>query len=408
VRVLHVIPSVSPRRGGPSLAVLAMVRALRAQSVEAEIATTDDDGEGVLSVPLGERIEHEGVPVRFFRRYSPSLRTVREFAYSGPLARWLDAAVAGYDLLHVHAVFSYPSTRAMSTARQRGIPYLNRPLGQLCEWSLRRRAWKKRAYLALVERANLNAAAAIQYMTEQEQQEAQPLGLRAPGFVAPHGIDLPNLLPDARAQLRQRLGLPVDAKIVLFLSRVHPKKGLELLIPALTRLQDESTYFVLVGNAEPPEYEAEVERMLAAAGMAARTRRVPFATGEWKQILLQGADVFALTSHSENFGLAVVEAFATQLPVVVTPGVALAEQVRRHQLGEVPSLDEADIAAALRRLLGQAERRAEIGRHARRLVEQEFAWPAIAARIGQEYRRIAGTAPRNLQTAPLNPSGNHG
>jgi len=225
-------------------------------------------------------------------------------------------------------------------------------------------------------------------MTEQEQQEAEPLGLRAPGFVAPHGISLPELLPDARAQLRQRLELAVDAKIVLFLSRVHPKKGLELLIPALARVQDEPTYFVLVGNAEPPDYEAEVERMLAAAGMAARTRRVPFATGEWKQILLQGADVFALTSHSENFGLAVVEAFAAQLPAVLTPGVALAEQVRRHQLGEVAPMEVAGIAAALRRLLGQAKRRAEIGRHARRLVEQEYAWPAIAARIGQEYGRV--------------------
>jgi glycosyltransferase involved in cell wall biosynthesis len=401
VRVLHVIPSVSPKRGGPSLAVLAMVRALRAQGVGAEIATTNDDGEEVLDVPLGEFIEHAGVPVRFFSRFSPSARAVREFAYSPGLTRWLKASVRNYGLFHVHAIFSYPSTCAMSVARRCGLPYLNRPLGQLCEWSLRRSRLKKRAYMALVERANLNAAAGLHYMTEQEQREAQPLGLRAPGFVAPHGIDLPVLLPDARAQLRQRLDLPADAKLVLFLSRVHPKKGLELLIPALARLRDEPIYFVLVGNAEPPGYEAEVERMLAAAGMTARTRRVPFATGEWKQILLQGADVFALTSHSENFGLAVVEAFAAQLPVVVTPGVALAEQVRRHQLGEVADLDETSIAAALCRLLGSDKRRAEMGRHARELVEQEYAWPAIAARIGQEYRRISGTA-------PLNPSENHG
>ena len=365
-----------------------MVKALRTQGVDAEIATTNDDGEGVLNVRLDELIEHEGVPVRFFRRYSPPLRPLREFAYSRPLARWLEKAVGSYDLLHVHAIFSYASTRAMSTARRYGVPYLNRPLGQLCEWSLRQRAWKKRAYLALVERANLNAAAAIQYMTEQEQQEAQALGLCAPSFVAPHGIDLPALLPDARAQLRQRLGLPADAKIVLFLSRVHPKKGLELLIPALAQLRGEPIHFVLVGNVEPPDYEAEVERLLAAAGMTARTRRVPFATGEWKQILLQGADVFALTSHSENFGLAVVEAFAAQLPVVVTPGVALADQVRRHQLGEVAPMEVAGIAAALRSQLAQAARRVEVGRAARQLVEAEYAWPAVAARIGAEYERI--------------------
>ena len=399
MRVLHVIPSVSPKRGGPSFAVLAMVRALRARGVDAEIATTTDDGEGVLDVPVEQLTEREGVPVRYFDRWSPPLRAVREFAYSRSLARWLEKAVGSYDLLHVHAIFSYPSTRAMSTARRYGVPYLNRPLGQLCEWSLRRRAWKKRAYLALVERANLNAAAAIQYMTEKEHQEAQALGLCAPSFVAPHGIDLPALLPDARAQLRQRLGLPADAKIVLFLSRVHPVKGLEFLIPALAQLRGEPIYFVLVGNVEPPDYEAEVERMLAAAELTARTRRVPFATGEWKQILLQGADLFALTSHSENFCIAVLEAFAAQLPVVVTPGVALADQVRRHQLGEVAPMEVMGIAAALRAQLAQAARRVEIGRAARRLAEVEYAWPAVAARIRSEYERILTRFPARLISA---------
>lgn len=395
MRVLHVIPSVSPKRGGPSLAVLAMVRALRARGVDAEIATTTDDGDGVLDVPVEQLTEREGVPVRYFDRWSPPLRAVREFAYSRPLARWLEKAVGSYDLLHVHAIFSYPSTRAMSTARHRGVPYINRPLGQLCEWSLQRRAWKKRAYLALVERTNLNAAAAIQYMTEQEQQEAQGLGLCAPSFVAPHGIDLPALLPDARAQLRQRLGLPADAKIVLFLSRVHPKKGLELLIPALAQLRGETIYFVLVGNVEPPDYEAEVDRLLAAAGMTAHTRRVPFATGEWKQILLQGADVFALTSHSENFGIAVVEAMAAGLPVVVTPGVALAEDVERFGTGLVATMDTEAVAAALAELLADTGRREALGRSGQRLVHERFTWPVAARRITDQYRMALemGTRP---------------
>ena len=393
MRVLHVIPSVSPKRGGPSLAVLAMVRALRARGVDAEIATTTDDGEGVLDVPVEQLTEREGVPVRYFDRWSPPLRAVREFAYSRPLADWLARFIRDYDLLHVHAIFSYPSTRAMATARRYGVPYLNRPLGQLCEWSLRQRSFKKRAYLRLVERANLDGAAAIHYTTEQEQQEARSLGFHAPCFVAPHGIDLPELLPDARVRLRQRLGLPAEARIVLFLSRVHPKKGLELLIPALAQLREELLHFVLVGDADTPDYEAEVERMLAAAKLTGRTKRVPFATAEWKQILLQGAYLFALTSHSENFGIAVVEAFAAQLPVVVTPGVALADQVRRHQLGEVTPMEVPGIAAALRSQLAQAARRVEVGRAARQLVEAEYAWPAVAARISAEYERILNRFP---------------
>ena len=392
MRVLHVIPSVSPRRGGPSLAVLAMVRALRARGVEAEIATTNDDGEGVLSVPLNAVGEHEGVPTRFFARFSPPLRAVREFAYSRGLSRWLDSACGEYDLVHVHAIFSHASTCAMATARRRSVPYLNRPLGQLCEWSLGRRAAKKRAYLALVERANLDAAAALHFTTEQEEREAEPLGLRAPGFVAPHGVDVPDLLPDARARLRARLGLPPDARVVLFLSRVHPKKGLELLLPALAQLRDDQVHFVLAGNAEPPDYEGVVDQIVRDVGLAARTHRVPFATGEWKQLLLQGADLFALTSHSENFGLAVVEAWAAGTPVVVTPGVALADEVRRHGLGAVAALEVPAIAAAVRGLLASPDRRETAGQTARRHAQTHFAWPAVAARLADEYIRTVGKA----------------
>lgn len=388
MRVLHVIPSVSPVRGGPSEAVLAMVRALRVQGVDAEIATTNDDGDRELAVPLDELTTHAGVPVRFFARFSPPLRPVREFAYSRPLSRWLATAVVDYDLLHVHAVFSFASTCAMRLARQRRVPYLNRPLGQLCVWSLRQRALKKRVYLALAERANLRDAAALHFTTEQEQIEAEVLGLGTRGFVAPHGIEVPARLPDARARLRERLGAPAETKIVLFLSRLHPKKGLEVLIPALARVTDPQLIFVLAGSAESPAFDAQVERWLAESGLAARTRRVGFASGEWKQTLLQGADLFALTSHSENFGIAVVEAMAAGLPVVVTPGVALADEVARFGAGLVPALDIDAVAAALVELLADAGRREPMGRSGQRLVHERFSWPVAASRIVEQYRMI--------------------
>lgn len=323
------------------------------------------------------------------RRCGPS-----EFAYSRPFARWLASASSGYDLLHVHAIFSYPSTRAMATARRCGVPYLTRPLGQLCEWSLQQRSLKKRAYLRLVERANLDGAAAIHYTTEQEQREAAPLGFRTPGFVAPHGIDLPPLLPDAQAQLRQRLGLSTHAKIVLFLSRVHPKKGLELLIRALAKIQDDALFFLLVGNAETEAYDTHIGELLRSTGLGARTRRLAFACGEWKQTLLQGADVFALTSHSENFGLAVVEALGARLPVIITPGVALADTVARHQAGKVVPMDEAAVADAVAWLLADRVLCQRMGEAGRRLVEQEFAWPSVAARLTAEYHRILTSSRR--------------
>lgn len=388
MRVLHVIPSVSPKRGGPSFAVLAMVSALRAAGVEAEIATTNDDGEGVLPVACGESGDFGGVPVRFFPRWSPALRPLREFAWSSGLSRWLATALPGYDIVHVHAVFSHAPTCAMRHCRRLSVPYFNRPLGQLGAWSLQRRALKKRLYLAAVERANLSGAAGLHFTTQAELEEAAVLGLGTRGFVLPHGVNLPVLQPDARTRLRAELKLPPDEPVVLFLSRVHPKKGLEILVPALARLAAGRRFtFVLAGNAEPPSFEGEVTALLERAGLSARSRRVGFAEGEWKQTLLQGADIFALTSHAENFGIAVVEALAAGTPVVISPGVALADWVTRSGVGAVPALAVEPVAEALARALEPAARASDFAAVARRAVEAEFAWPAVARRLSEEYAR---------------------
>src|SRR5262249_40833043 len=140
LRVLHVIPSVGPARGGPSEGALGTVRALNARGLCAEILTTNDNGRGLLDVPFGQRTQHEGVPVHFFPCLDSPLEVIREFAFSASLTRWLARHLADYDLIHVHAFFSYASTAAMLMARRKRIPYVVRPLGLLCEWSLRQSA----------------------------------------------------------------------------------------------------------------------------------------------------------------------------------------------------------------------------------------------------------------------------
>lgn len=392
MKILHIIPSISPLRGGPSQAVLEMVWALRQQGVEAAIATTNDDGEHQLDVPLNRLVDypidaqdpHKTVPVRFFPRFSPNINAVREFSISSALTAWLWQNIAKYDCLHIHAIFSYASTMAMTIARSRHIPYVIRPLGQLCHWSLQQSQRKKHYYLQLIERENLQQAQAIHFTALQEQQEAATLGLNTPSFILPHGLNMPQPVTEPKAQLQEWLGLPTNQPILLFFSRLHPKKGIEALISGLGRLTEQPFQLVIAGQGEAA-YEQQIQQQLAVNNLSDRSHLVGFVTGERKQILLQGSDLFALPSHSENFGIAVLEAMAAGLPSLITPDVGLAPIVAQHGLGWVVDQDPAAIAGALSGFFQQPESAKAMGRRATAIARSQFTWAQVAQQLIDQY-----------------------
>ena len=391
MRVLHVIPSVPKVRGGPSQAVLDMVKALRANNVDAEIATTNDNGDGLLDVPLQKRIEYQQVPVWFLSRFSPNVKAVREYAFSWQLTVWLWHNISNYDLLHIHAIFSYASTIAMEIAHLKNVPYIVTPHGLLCKWSLQQSTRKKQIYLRLIEKANLNHSQVIHLTSQQEQQEVSQLGISSPSFILPLGLSVPNQIHDARHRLRQYLNVPADEPVILFLSRLHPKKGLDYLIPALGKLTHHRFTFVIAGSGSK-EYEAEIQSLLVSTGIGDRTHFAGFVEGEIKNMFIQGSDLFALTSHSENFAVVVLEALAVGLTVLVTPGVALASVVKQYQLGYVPELDVSAIANALDNYLTYPQAAKDMGDRARQLIFKQYTWERIATKMNEVYTRIINKA----------------
>lgn len=412
MRVLHVIPSVAPVRGGPSQAVLEMVAALRAQKVDVEIATTNDNGTKTLDIPCNRKIfypvsinnpDGDRVPIRFFSRKPAYGGVLSEFCFSPQLTRWLWKHIPDYDLLHVHALFSYPSTVAMAIARHHHVPYLLRPIGQLCHWSLSQSSLKKKAYLALIERANLQRAQALHFTTSQEKEEAQAMELGTQDLVIPHGIHMSEPIEQAQAKLCQQLNIPDNIPVLLFLSRLHPKKGLERLIDSLASLKQQSFYLVIAGSGSP-KYEAELDRQLETAGLQDRSQRVGFVSGHLKQLLLQGSDAFMLPSHSENFGVAVLEAMAAGLPVLTTPYVALAPVIQAHQLGWICDNTVEDLSITLKQLVRELNNKREIGQRARQIVRSQFSWPSISQQLITKYQQCltnsmsASVSAVNLET----------
>lgn len=392
MKVLHVIPSVAKVRGGPSQAVIEMVTALRSQGVNAEIVTTNDNGKELLDVPLQELTdqleEYGNVPIRFFPRFSPNVNAVREFAYSGALTAWLWQHITDYDIVHIHAIFSYVSTIAMMIARIKNIPYINRPLGQLCEWSLQQSQLRKHIYLNVIERSNLLHSQSLHFTAEQEREEFHQLGLNISNFVLPHGVNIPAIIPNAQEQLHKILQIPDYVPIILFMSRIHPKKGLEYLIPALGKLKAFNFALAIAGSGES-DYVDHIQDLLAEYQISDRTYWVGFVNGEAKNLYLQGADLFALTSHSENFGISVIESLASGTPVLITDGVAVSPMVKEQDLGYVTKLNIEAIASIMEEFFQHPHNAKQKGDRAQQYIAEHYSWAKIADSLMNIYAKYA-------------------
>jgi glycosyltransferase involved in cell wall biosynthesis len=408
MKILHLIPSLSPVRGGPSQAVIEMVQAQRQQGLDAVIATTNDHGDETFSAPYGQLIQSgsisalagPSVPVWIFPRVFSGVAALREFAVAPSMVPWLWQHAADFDLVHIHAIFNYPTTMGMAIARARGIPYVVRPIGSLCRWSLEQGKTKKQLYLQSVGRRLLSMSDALHFTAPQERQEAQAAGFHGASFILPHGVHIPLPVVDARQRLVNELQIPADHRILLFLSRLHPKKGIENLVDALAELAEENFTLVIAGSGDA-DYEAAIHQRIQAAGLGQRVRQVGFVSGEWKTCLLQGADLFVLPSYSENLGIALLEAMAAGLPVVTTPEVAIAPLIERHQTGRVTPAQSPALAAAIHHYLHHPELARRDGQHGQNLVQTEFSWPTQAARLMEQYARLTQQPTKEITVPPM-------
>jgi glycosyltransferase involved in cell wall biosynthesis len=385
VRVLHVIPSVAPRYGGPSLAVVEMCRALREGGIETLIATTDADGEGRLDVEQGREVSFNNVPAIFFpRQWSEA------YKYSKPLARWLNVHVNDFDVAHIHAIFSHTSLAAAKACRKKGVPYVVRPLGTLDPWSTRQKRLRKKVFWHFGVKQMLGGAAAIHYTALPEQKLAEDsLGL-AHGVVIPLGVELDS----ANGVEGEGNQVELDASIgtspyVLVLSRLHQKKGLEVLLPAFLSLTKRRREFsdwklVLAGEGSA-DYVRTLQRLVERENGRDRVVFAGWLEGTKKRVALQRASLLALTSYQENFGLCVVEALACGVPVIVSPHVNLAPEIEAAGAGWVTPLERNTLEVTLAEALHDAEGRARRGAAGRALVQSRFTWSAVAEQLAGLY-----------------------
>lgn len=385
MRVLHVIPSAAPVDGGPNLAVRAMARGLATRGVEVTVATTNAAGTRSLDVPLDDAVLEDGVVYRYFARTVPG-----SWKFSWPLTRWLWRNVSAYDVVHVHALFSYATIPGCRAAAHAPVPYVLRPLGTLSAWSLGHRAWKKKPYYTLLERSHLAMASAIHVTSEAEARDVERLGYGRRARVIPLGVDVPDHPPARRADT-----LGARPLRLLFLSRLHEKKNLPLLLRALAAARSASrTVHLTVAGAGEPAYADELVRLTHALRLDEQVTFAGHVDGDAKRSAFVEADAFVLPSAHENFGLAVAEALAAGLPVIVTPGVALAERIAAAGAGIVASATEESVAAAIVWFAENPHALREMGGRAWQLARRDLSWERSCASLIDLYCELTAVPTR--------------
>ena len=389
VKVLHVIPSLSLKHGGPSQALPVMARSLAAVGVEVDVVATDDDGPGcrLNELPLAEWLPQGGWRLMYFAKQTEFYKA------SWPLWRWLRAHARDYEVIHIHAVFSFATLAAGWAARMAGVPFVIRPLGTLNAWGMKnRRRWLKTLSFRLLDKPVLDRAAALHFTSTQEVQEAAALGIKAWPVMLPLGFELEVSAASSRDALDHEWPECAGREVILYLSRLDEKKGLDVLLRAFAKIhaQCPSAMLLIAGDGDAALKKRLME-LATDLGIAAEVLWAGQVRGERKQAALGGATLYVLPSHSENFGIALLEAMSAGLPCVTTEGVALAREPDcAEALIRVPVNDAEALAEAMQKLLASPDLRQQLSAAAK-VAASHYSTETMAAGLVRLYDEVTAS-----------------
>jgi len=393
--------------GGPVRSISTLCEAMVKLGAQVTVLTTDANGDQRLKVPLQKSTQVDGVEVYY---YPVRPGFIPNFFYSPSLARGIKEKIPDFDIAVLEVFFTHAMGPAVNACRRAGVPYIVSLRGQLLPWSLKQKWFKKRIYHVLLGRAYLNHAAALHCTDRSEEAAIRKLGFNIPTFVVPNGLDCRRFLNlPARGIIRHRFNIPEDAKLLLFLGRLHPKKRPDIAIEALASAQSFSpgTHLLLAGPDEmqlAPKLRAQAEQ----SGCHDKVHIAGLLDGDDLLSALADADLFLMPSEpeSENFGMSALEAMAAGLPILVSEGVPVGRDAELAGAGWVVPATASAFTQVTRELLADAHRLKEMGREGQILVRQKYDISKVAERMMRQYEAIIATGrPLPEEELPLRRAG---
>ncbi|MCL2648144.1 MAG: glycosyltransferase [Phycisphaerales bacterium] len=371
---------MAPEAGGPPVVAAGLAGALADRGHSLAIATVESPGQS--PIPLHPAVTLHSFPLTGSPRY----------AASRPLDQWLTDHTSDFDILHLHGIWQFPTFAAAHAARKNRIPYITVPHGMLDRYSIQQRSGLlKRIYWFYRERAIHAHAAAIHCLNQAEIDNAVPWIHAFPKFILPNGIFQSELdhLP-AKGLFRNAHPTIADRPMILFLSRVHPKKGLDRLIPAWQCVAEKlpDSLLAIAGTGEL-DYLAHINNLIAPNNLQKNILLVGQLKAEKKWQALVDADLFVLPSHQEGFSMAITEALAASCPVIATKECNFDELASPPPCGIIiENGDMSTFTAAAIELLSNPAKRAQFAAAARALVQARYTWEKIAASLEQTYYQL--------------------
>lgn len=394
VRILFTSIGYKPawKLGGPVPVLVAIAEELARRGHEVWVAATDSNLTERLEVDTSRWHEMEGVRVRYFPMVDPPYRRIPHASfrrsngeYAAPeLRQWLNGEHKPFDIVHSHLGFLYANRHAAAYCRKTGTPYVYQAHGVFDPVRLRHRPFRKWLALTLWEKRACATASTLVALTEYEAQSYRRLGLRNPIEVIPNGVDLPPAVEKGDGPLT-----------CLFLSRLHPLKGVDALVEAagIVAREDPTIRFLVAG---PDEAGIEDELRKRSAECGANVQFLGTVAGEKKERLLHDSHLFLLATESEGFSIAILEALAHGCGVLTTPGAHFPE-LEPTGAGRILAKDPRAFADTILALAADRDRVRAMGRAARNLVEQRYSWDRVVDLYEDLYSRLVSPVEPNRE-----------
>lgn len=411
MKVLCVIPTYWPafEFGGPIHSVHNLNRALARKGVDVTVYTTNKGLEN--NVTANREVNVDGVRVTYFE-------FTRSFEFLGstgwhfsPKMTWaLRTSLYNYDLVHINAVWNYPTAASAFYSRKYKKPYILSPRGMLYSYTLSRKSWKKLPYYQMIAKRDVAHAAAIHYTTMDESEKcAKFTNISNRSIIVPNGIALSEFhdIP-ARTGMRKRFSIPDNKTILLYLGRINWKKGFDVLAESYGRIsRKRDDVHLLIAGPDEDGYKQKVKKLFKAHGLryvdkdpkhtgpseAHEHANITFTgllNGKDRLTVLSESDIFILPSYSENFGVAVIEAMACKRPVIISDMVGIHKEVAANKAGIIIKTIPDDLYNAMNTLIDNRELNGNIAANGRRMAEEYYDIEKVADMMIVKYGEIAG------------------